>query len=128
MPTGSFQQYVVGATLLFVAILSGIIMSWVGGQLIDGFYNNELNGQPLVPDSLIAYAQGPFYDQTSGLAETNYFVNLFYLLCYVLPILGAFMLWQSLVKYQSAEYYGSMFAAADDESAGGRRRRRRRRT
>lgn len=128
MPTGSFQQYVVGATLFLVAILSGIIMSWVGGQLIDGFYSNSLNGQPLVPPSLIAYAQGPFYSATSGLGVTLYFVNLFYLLCYALPILGAFMLWQSLVKYQSAEYYGGMFASADEDSTGGRRRRRRRRS
>ena len=129
MPTGSFQQYVVGATLLFVAILSGIIMSWIGGQLIDGFYTNQLNGHALVPDSLIAYAQGPFYTATSGLGVTVYYVNLFYALCYLLPILGMFMLWQSLVKYQSAEYYGSMFASGDDgggNTSGGRRRRRRR--
>jgi uncharacterized membrane protein len=122
MPTGSFQQYVVGATLFFVAILTGIIMSWVGGQLIDGFYNNELN------DSLITYAQGPFYDATANMGEMTYFVNLFYLLCYILPILGCFMLWQSLVKYQSAEYYGGMFASGGDDGGGGGRRRRRRRS
>ena len=128
MPTGSFQQYVVGATLLFVAILTGIVMSWIGGQLIDGFYANSLNGQPLVPDSLITYAQGPFYTATSGMTEMIYFVNLFYALCYVLPLLGCALLWQSLVKYQSAEYYGSMFASGgDDGGSTGRRRRRRRR-
>lgn len=130
MPTGSFQQYTVGVSLLFVAILSGIIMSWVGGQLIDGFYGNSFHGQPLVPDSLITYAsQGPLYNQlaTANIGPAVYFVNLFYLLCYALPILGCFMLWQSLVKYQSAEYYGSMFASAGSDDGGSTRRRRRRR-
>lgn len=129
MPTGSFQQYVVGATLFFVAILIGIVMSWMGGQLIDGFYANSLNGQQLVPQSLIDYAsKGAFYGETSGLGVTLYFVNLFYALCYAIPLIGCALLWQSLVKYQSAEYYGSMFASGgDDGGDGGRRRRRRRR-
>lgn len=126
MPTGSFQQYVVGFTLFLVAVLTGIVMSWMGGQLIDGFYGNQLNGQQLVPSSLIAYAASPVYDDMSGLGATTYFVNLFYLLCYVLPILGVALLWQSLVKYQSAEYYGMYFApAADGAGRRGRRRRRR---
>lgn len=129
MPTGSFQQYVVGATLLLTAVLSGIIMSWIGGQLMDGFYANSLYGQPLVPPSLIAYAAGPVYNQmaAANIGPAIYFVNLFYFLCYALPLIGCYMLWQSLVKYQSAEYYGSMFAPAGDVEEGGRRRRRRRR-
>jgi hypothetical protein len=126
MPTGSFQQYVIGFTLFLVAILTGLVMSWVGGQLIDGFYANELNGQPLVPASLILYAQSPFYTATSNMSEAIYFVNLFYLLCYALPIIGCLLLWQSLVKYQSAEYYGSVFASGDDGGSTRRRRRRRR--
>jgi len=128
MPTGSFQQYVVGFTLFLVSILTGVVISWIGGQLIDGFYANSLNGQALVPPDLITYAsKGAFYAQTSNMPEVVYFVNLFYLLCYALPVLGAFMLWQSLVKYQSAEYYGSQFASYGDDGGGGTRRRRRRR-
>lgn len=125
MPTGSFQQFVVGFSLLLVAILTGIIMSWMGGQIIDGFYANDINGQPLVPADLIAYAASPVYNDMAGLGETAYFVNLFYLLCYVLPILGCALFYQSFVKYQSAEYYGSMFASSDDGDSGRRRRRRR---
>ena len=125
MPTGSFQQYVIGFSLMLVAILSGVIMSWVGGQLMDGFYSNNLNGQPLVPPSLIAYAASPFYTATSGLGTEVYFVNLFYALCYFLPILGVLLFWQSFVKYQSAETYGAIgFAGIQTE---GRQRLRRRR-
>ena len=124
MPTGSFQQYVIGFSLFLVAILTGIIMSWCGGQLIDGFYANNLNGQQLVPDSVLAYAASPVYNDMAGLGTTVYYVNLFYALCYFLPIMGVVFLYQALVKYQSAEYYGSMFAPAPADT--GRRRRRRR--
>ena len=126
MPTGSFQQYVIGFTLMVVAILTGIIMSWVGGQIMDGFYANSLNGVPLVPASLIAYAQSPFYTATSGLPEINYFVNLFYALCYFLPILGVLLFWQSFVKVQSAEAYG-MIGYSGMSGGGGNQRLRRRR-
>lgn len=129
MPTGSFQQYVVGASLFFVAILTGIVMSWAGGMLIDGFYANQLYNQTLVPTSLITYAQGPVYNEmtAANMGTVGYYVNLFYALCYGLPIIGCFLLWQSLVKYQSAEYYGSMFASAADNEGPSRRRHRRRR-
>ena len=102
-------------------------MSWCGGMLIDGFYSNSLNGQPLVPDSVIAYAASPIYNDMSGLGTTVYYVNLFYALCYFCPIMGVVFLYQALVKYQSAEYYGSMFAAPSNTDTGRRRRRRRNR-
>ena len=126
MPTGSFQQFVIGFSLFLVAILTGILMSWVGGQILDGIYANNLNGVPLVPDSVIAYAASPIYTgmENANIGTAGYFVNLFYLLCYLLPCLGAALFYQSLVKYQSAEYYGMAFGGGDD--GGGRRRRRRR--
>jgi hypothetical protein len=127
MPTGSFQQFMVGFSLFLVAILTGVIMSWCGGMLIDGFYSNSLNGHALVPDSVIAYAASPVYNDMSGLGTTVYYVNLFYFLCYLLPILGVVLFYQALVKYQSAEYYGSMFAAPSDTDTSRRRRRRRQR-
>ena len=128
MPTGSFQQFVVGFSLLLVAVLTGIMMSWMGGQLIDGFYANQLNGQALVPTNVIAYAASPVYTGMldGSIGPITYFVNLFYLLCYALPIMGAVLFFQGFVKYQSAEYYGSMFATGDDAGEGRRRRRRRR--
>ena len=126
MPTGSFQQFMVGFVLLIVAILCGILMSWIGGQIIDGFYWNNLNGQPLVSDSLIAYAQSPFYTATTGLKEEVYFVNLFYALCYFLPILGVLLFWQSFVKYQSTDSVSSV-GTGDSGQGRGRLRRRRNR-
>ena len=127
MPTGSFQQFVIGFSLFLVAVLTGILMSWVGGQIIDGFYANELNGVPLVPDSVAAYAASPIYTSMSNanVGPAGYFVNLFYLLCYLLPCLGAALFYQSLVKYQSAEYYGMAIGGSYSEDGGRRRKRRR---
>lgn len=127
MPTGSFQQYTIGFSLMVVAILSGIILSWLGGQLIDGFY-----GTQMMPQSVIDYAShgfggvgtNPVYEAMSGLPTVVYMVNLFYALCFFLPILGVLLFWQGFVKYQSAEGYAGQF---DNSSGGGRLRRRRNR-
>ena len=127
MPTGSFQQYTIGFTLMVTAILAGIILSWIGGQLIDGFY-----GTAMMPQSAIDYAShgfggvgtNPVYEAMSGLPVTVYFVNLFYFLCFALPVIGVMLFWQGFVKYQSAEGYAGQFDSSG--GSGGRRMRRRR--
>ena len=125
MPTGSFQQMVIGFSLMITAMLSGIIMSWYGGQLMDGFYNNDY-----IPASVIAYASAngnPVYAGMSGLGVEVYFVNLFYALCFFCGILGVLLFYQGFVKYQSAENYGAQFSSGGDGGGGGRMRRRRNR-
>jgi TRAP-type C4-dicarboxylate transport system permease small subunit len=123
MPTGSFQQFMVGFSLMVVAILTGIFLSWIGGQLIDGFYGNNY-----MPASVIAYAQNTdFYQGTSGMGVTVYFVNLYYALCFFLPILSVLLFWQGFVKYQSSDSYASLAGGSDDGGGRGRMRRRRNR-
>lgn len=128
MATGSFQMYAVGFSLMVTAILAGIILSWLGGQIIDGFY-----GDDFMPDSVVDYAShgpggvgtNPVYEAMHGLPVIVYFVNAFYLLCFALPVLGVMLFWQGFVKFQSAEGYAGQF---DTSGGGGGGRMRRRRT
>jgi hypothetical protein len=121
MATGSAQQFLIGFSLMLVAILTGIILSWVGGQIIDGLY-----GGNYMPASVISYASGTdFYQKTSTMPVEIYFINLYYAMCFALPILGVLLFWQSFVKYQSASVYASL--GGSDDYGGGRARMRRRR-
>jgi hypothetical protein len=127
-PTGSVQQFVIGIALLISAILTGIVISWVGGVIMDGIYWNNLYGSPLVPPNIVAYAQSPFYTATSNMGAEVYFVNLFYAMCYALPIIGVLLFYQGFVKVQSVDAYGSTGASPNDGRQGrGRLRRRRNR-
>ena len=122
MATGSFQQFVIGFSLMLVAILLAIVMSWIGGQLIDGFY-----GGNYMPDSVLSYAnKTEFYEAASTMGVELYYINLFYLMCFALPILGVLLFWQSLFKYQSASVYAGL-AGSDGTMGSGRQRLRRRR-
>ena len=102
----SFQSFLTGFVLFIAAITVGIVMSWCVGGILDGFYSNELNGQPLVSDSLLEYAASPVYDDMAGLGVVTYYVNLFYALCYFLPLMGAIMFYQSIFRDASQETYG----------------------
>jgi hypothetical protein len=126
MPTGSFQQMVIGFSLMVTAMLSGIIMSWYGGQLIDGFYSGQYIPQPIINGILASPAGATVYNGMSGLSTEVYAVNLFYALCFFCGILGLLLFYQGFVKYQSAEGYGvSIGGSVQGNSGGGRMRRRR---
>ena len=126
MPTGSFQQFIMGFALLVSCIFTGIIISWIGGMLIDGFYANTLYGQPIVPQSLITYAQSPFYTAASNMGVELYFINLFYMLCWVLSILGVLLFFQSFVRYSSVDSLASIGGSGGNSGSGRQRLRRRR--
>ena len=126
MPTGSFQQFIMGFALLVSCIFTGIIISWIGGMLIDGFYANTLYGQPIVPQSLIAYAQSPFYTAASNMGVELYFINLFYMLCWALSILGVLLFFQSFVRYSSVDSLASIGGSGGNSGSGRQRLRRRR--
>lgn len=110
---GLSAHNLIGGFVFFItACLIGFILSWYGGMLIDGFYNNELNGEKIVPDSLLEYAASPVYDDMSGLGQEVYYVNLFYFLAWFCPILGAIVLYQTLFKDESTETYIDPYTAS----------------
>lgn len=120
----SVQQFLIGFMLLIVACSTGFFLSYVGGNLIEQFYNN---GTALGPPTLIdSIDDTNFYKQTNGIG-IDWKINLFYAMCYLCPLLGVAWFWQSLIKYQSYDTYGQYGANAPQQSAGRGRFRRRRR-
>ena len=126
----SVQQYLIGFILLIVAGLTGFFLSWQGGMIMDRFANN---GTPMGVSTLSNHDQmdlvnTTFYDTAKNGAGTMPFVmNLYYLGCYMIPLLGVAWYWQSLVKYQSYDSYGSVGNAGGVNMPQGQFRRRRRR-
>jgi hypothetical protein len=126
MPTGSFQQMVIGFTLMVTAALTGVIMAWYPGQVLDAFYNNQYMPQSLIDNILASPAGAAVYNGMSGLPVTVYYVNLYYGLDFFLGILGVLLFYQGYVKYQSAEGYGIAIAGGSGQSGGRSNMRRRR--
>jgi len=127
MATGSFQQMVIGFTLMVTAMLTGVIMAWYPGQLLDAFYNNQYMPQLLIDNILASPAGAAVYNGMSGLPVEVYFVNLYYGLDFFLGILGVLLFYQGFVKYQSAEGYGAAVSGGYSGGGSGRLRRRRNR-
>ena len=125
MPTGSFQQMVIGFSLMVTAMLTGVIMAWYPGQILDAFYNNQYMPQTLINNILANPAGAAVYNGMSGLSAEVYYVNLFYALDFGLGILGILLFYQGFVKYQSAEGYGIAVGGAGGDSGRGRISRRR---
>jgi hypothetical protein len=67
MPTGSFQQMVIGFSLMVTAMLTGVIMAWYPGQVLDAFYNNAYMPQSLINNILASPAGATVYNGMSGL-------------------------------------------------------------
>jgi hypothetical protein len=117
----SVQQWIIGITLFAVALLTGYFLTWVGGLTLDWVYNN---GTALGPPQLVDQIKTTdFYQQTNGVGIV-FKVNLAYLLCYALPVLGAWWIWMSLVKYQSYDSYSLLGESADQRTSRRMRRRR----
>lgn len=116
------RQWIMGITLFAVALLTGYFLTWVGGQTLDFMYNN---GTAMGPPQLIENIKNTnFYKQTNGVG-IDWKVNLAYAICYILPLLGAWWLWMSLVKYQSYDSYSQLGTSGQAQGGGYRRRRRR---
>ena len=125
----SVQQYLIGFILLVAAGLTGFILSWQGGMVMDMFFNNgtAMGMSSLSNKDQVAVSNTTFYKTSSNGAGTMPFVmNIFYFGCYFIPLLGVAWYWQSLVKYQSYDTYGSIGNPGAGGGGGGRMRRRRR--
>lgn len=95
----SFRSFLAGFKIMVATIAVGTILSFVGGLAIDMIYSN-MN-------------EAGYFDPINGtdskwtdLSTINYLINLFYFLCYLLPLLGfsAFFL-NTIRKQEYDEIY-----------------------
>jgi hypothetical protein len=82
-----FTTFYWGFLTFIICCGIGLIMSFFGGQFIDTMVNmqSELPGH-----------DSSFATQTEG--QVYWFINLYYLLMYCIPILGAIIFGQAIIK------------------------------
>lgn len=93
----SFQVFGTGFILMIICITLGILMSFAGGTLIDMLTMGK-TGQILTNNSHIS---ADF--QKSQLGTMFWFINLYYFLCYAIPILGVAIFIQSILPRTSGD-------------------------
>ena len=71
-------------------------MSYFGGKVIDDVHEWKVQ-HPLEGDN------SDFYKNTNG--QVYFFINLFYVLMYIIPVLGAAIFAQSIIKKVRSDRY-----------------------
>jgi hypothetical protein len=87
----SFQVFGTGFVLMILCIAIGILMSFAGGTLIDTMTTGE-TGEMFVNNSGVSPA---FQEAQDG--TIFWFINLYYFLCYAIPMLGVAIFIQSIL-------------------------------
>jgi len=87
----SFQVFGTGFILMIVCITLGILMSFGGGTLIDLMTMGE-TGELLLNNTGVS---AEF--QAAQLGTMFWFINLYYFMCYAIPLLGIVIFIQSIL-------------------------------
>lgn len=87
----SFQVFGTGFMLMIICIAIGILMSFAGGTLIDIMTMGD-TGDLFINNSGVS---ADF--QTAQNGTIFWFINLYYFLCYAIPLLGIAIFIQSIL-------------------------------
>ena len=95
----TYQSFYTGWVIFFVCCITGFLMAFSGGMLIDRLYQSldeagYIQGAHISTDW--ADAQG---------ATAFWFINLFYFMCYMIPVLGGAVFIQGIAKRTSGNQY-----------------------
>lgn len=97
----TFQSFFTGWIVLISCCLVGFMMSFTGGLVIDTLYTHLDNAGMIQSADISA-------EWNEAQASTMYqYINLYYLLCFLCPILGLAVFFQSIVR----KTYGSRMTA-----------------
>lgn len=94
-----FQIFGMGFVLMIICIAIGILMSFAGGTVID-ILTTGTGGKALLNNSMVS---SDF--QASQQSTMWFFVNLYYFLCYAVPVLGIVIFIQSILPRTSGDRY-----------------------
>lgn len=84
---------------MIVCITLGILMSFAGGSMIDSLTMGS-TGQLLTNNSHVS----PGF-QAAQTSTMYWFINLYYFLCYAIPLLGIAIFIQSILPRTSGDRY-----------------------
>jgi hypothetical protein len=93
----SVQVFGTGFVLMIFCIASGILLSFAGGTLIDTFTIGPAS-ETLTNNT---HVSADF--QAAQAATMYWFINLYYFICYALPVLGIGIFIQSILPQTSGD-------------------------
>lgn len=94
-----FDSFWAGFTIFVLCCIVGFLMSYGGGRIVDEVHERAIQAGVLEPDGSMNAFQ-------SGTQSTLYFfINYYYLICYIIPVFGALIWGQSIVKRVRSTQY-----------------------
>lgn len=94
------QIFGTGFVIMLICICSGILLAYAGGMFIDTLTMGD-TGELLLNNSGVA----PEW-QTAQFSTMWFLINLYYFICYCLPVLGIVIFIQSILPRTPGDRYG----------------------
>lgn len=95
MSNNQFWAAFGGCMIGFTMIVTGIMLSFCGGLALDAMTDS-------LGDIVDAYDVSEEWDSTG---EVNLLTNLFYVICYAMPIIGIGIMYISVTKWMKYDQY-----------------------
>ena len=95
----TYQAFYTGWVILVLCCLTGFMMSFLGGMIIDQFYT-ALDNANMIQGTMVSAEWNTAQDETMWT-----FINAYYFLCYLTPILGAIVYFQAIVRKTQGNRY-----------------------
>lgn len=98
----AIQIFGTGFIIMIICITCGILLSYVGGMFIDSLTMGDTG------ELLLNNTQVPISTEwrTAQFGQMWFLVNLYYFLCYCIPVLGIVIFIQSILPRTSGDRYG----------------------
>ena len=94
-----FDSFWAGFAFFIICCIIGFLLSYGGGKIVDEIHQKALDAGVLKDDASMN-------DYQAGTQGTLYFfINYYYLLCYIIPVFGAIVFGQSIVKRVRTSQY-----------------------
>lgn len=95
----TYQSFYTGWVVFVMCCMVGFLMAFCGGMLIDSLYSN-LDEQGYIQGAKIPSSWGTIQGDTMF-----WFINAFYFLCYMVPMLGGGVFVQGIAKRTTGSQY-----------------------
>jgi hypothetical protein len=95
----TFEAFYVGWVILLVSCVTGFMMSFLGGTIIDQFYT-ALDSANMIGGTMVSAEWNQAQEDTMWT-----FINAYYFLCYLCPILGVIVYFKGIVKKTQGNRY-----------------------
>jgi hypothetical protein len=95
----TYQAFYTGWVILVLCCMTGFMMSFLGGTIIDRLYTS-LDNANMIQGTMVSAEWNTAQDDTMWT-----FINAYYFLCYLTPILGVIVYFQAIIRKTQGNRY-----------------------